>query len=97
MASSGDDRLADLIEQWDSHPDSEALYAELRDPMRRAARRGLRFVLSRTPDEADVDDVVLKAFGEVLPERLEDDQVSSWVRLHGGQPPREGQGACNQS
>jgi hypothetical protein len=34
--------------------------------MRQAARQGIRRILRRTPDEADVDDAVVKAFKEVL-------------------------------
>ena len=34
--------------------------------MRQAARKGLRFSLGGTPDEGDVEDVVARAFSEVL-------------------------------
>lgn len=66
MAGQKDDELEGLLAAWHTREEATALFIELRDPMRRAARRGLRRALSRSPDPADVDDVLLKAFKEVL-------------------------------
>jgi hypothetical protein len=66
MASHGDDDAEDLVAAWHAHKEAEKLFAALRDPMRHAARQGIRRILRRTPDEADVDDALFKAFKEVL-------------------------------
>jgi RNA polymerase sigma factor (sigma-70 family) len=55
-----------LIVAWSSSATPLEVYLELRDPMRQAARWGLRFVLSQQPNEDDVEDVVARAFTEVL-------------------------------
>jgi DNA-directed RNA polymerase specialized sigma24 family protein len=55
-----------IIVAWRTSATPLEVFEELRDPMRQAARRGLRFVLSHAPDENDVDDVVTRAFSEVL-------------------------------
>lgn len=67
MRANGDDELVELMKLWRARGASvEALFEELRDPMRRAARRGIRRILSRDPDEGDVDDAVFTAFKIVL-------------------------------
>lgn len=66
MAGQPDDELEGLLAVWHTREEATALFRALRDPMRRAARRGLRRALSRSPDPDDVDDVVLKAFKEIL-------------------------------
>ena len=66
MSQPGPDDAERLVVAWDSRADALEVFGHLRDPMRQAARRGLRFVLGGTPNEDDVDDVVTKAFAEVL-------------------------------
>lgn len=67
MRANGDDELVELMELWRASGASvEAMFGELRDPMRRAARRGIRRILARDPDECDVDDAVFTAFKIVL-------------------------------
>src|SRR5258708_6149002 len=66
MARSSDDELDRLLGAWRAGACSEDLFLALRDPMRQAARRGIRRISGRQPDEADVDDVVLRAFRELL-------------------------------
>jgi DNA-directed RNA polymerase specialized sigma24 family protein len=66
MAGHSDDDVEDLLAAWHAHKESEKLFAVLPDPMRQAARQGIRRILRRTPDEADVNDVLFKAFKEVL-------------------------------
>lgn len=66
MAAHGDDEFDGLLAAGRTREEVAELFLELRDPMRRAARRGIRRVLARAPDPADVDDVLLKAFKEVL-------------------------------
>jgi DNA-directed RNA polymerase specialized sigma24 family protein len=66
MASHSDDDAEDLLAAWHARKEAEKLFAVLRDPMRQAARQGIRRILRRTPDEADVNDVLFKAFKEVL-------------------------------
>jgi DNA-directed RNA polymerase specialized sigma24 family protein len=55
-----------LIVAWNSSATPLEVFKELQDPMRQAARRGLRFVLSQAANEDDVDDAVARAFSEVL-------------------------------
>jgi hypothetical protein len=71
MARHGDD-AEDLLVAWYAHKEAEKLFAALRDPMRRAARQGIRRVLHRTPDEADVNEALFKAFKEVLKDDSEE-------------------------
>ncbi len=66
MAGHSHDDVEDLLAAWHGHKEAEKLFAALREPMRQAARQGIRRILCRTPDEADVDDVLFKAFKEVL-------------------------------
>ena len=66
MADRTEDAFEALLAAWHARGDSEKLYRELRRPMRQAARRGIRRITQRPPDGGDVDDVVLKAFKEVL-------------------------------
>jgi hypothetical protein len=66
MARHSNDDAEDLLAAWHAHGQAEELFIALRDPMRQAARQGIRRILRRTPDEADVDDAVVKAFKEVL-------------------------------
>lgn len=66
MANHGADDAEDLVATWHSRGDAEKLFDALRDAMRQAARRGIRRILGGDPDEADVEDVVLKAFKEFL-------------------------------
>jgi hypothetical protein len=66
MAGHGDDDVEDLLAAWHSHKEAEKLFVALRNPMRQAARQGIRRILHRDPDETDVDDVLFKAFKEVL-------------------------------
>jgi DNA-directed RNA polymerase specialized sigma24 family protein len=66
MTGHSDDELEGLLAAWRTREEATELFRELRDPMRRAARRGIRRVLGNTPDPADVNDVLLKAFKEVL-------------------------------
>ena len=66
MTQPGRDEARKLIVAWNLSADALEVFKELRDPMRQAARRGLRFVLSQAPTEGDVDDVVTRAFREVL-------------------------------
>jgi hypothetical protein len=65
MAHHGDD-AEDLLLAWYNHKEAEKLFAALRDPMRHAARQGIRRILHQTPDEADVNEALFKAFKEVL-------------------------------
>ena len=65
MARHGDD-AEDLLVAWYAHKEAEKLFAALRDPMRQAARQGIRRVLHQAPDEADVNEALFKAFTEVL-------------------------------
>lgn len=71
MAGHSDDDAEALLAAWHAHKDAEGLFCALRDPMRQAARQGIRRILRRTPDEADVDDALFKAFKEVLEEDSE--------------------------
>lgn len=74
MAGHRDDELEGLLTAWRTREEAAELFRELRNPMRRAARRGIRRLLGDAPDPADVDDVLLKAFKEVLgaePEAIE--------------------------
>lgn len=66
MPQPGRDDPERLVVAWDARADAFEIFVQLRDPMRQAARRGLRFVLGGNPNEDDVDDVVTKAFPEVL-------------------------------
>ena len=66
MAGHGDDDVEDLLAAWHAHREAEKLFVALRNPMRQAARQGIRRILCRDPDEADVDDVLFTAFKEVL-------------------------------
>jgi DNA-directed RNA polymerase specialized sigma24 family protein len=66
MAPSPRDEIERLIAAWHAAGAAKELFEALRDPMRRAARRGIRRILAETPDEGDVDDVVFKAFTEFL-------------------------------
>ena len=67
MTANGDDELVELMELWRARGASvTALFEELRDPMRQAARSGLRRILARAPNEDDVDDAVFTAFKVVL-------------------------------
>jgi DNA-directed RNA polymerase specialized sigma24 family protein len=66
MAPSPSDEIEGLIAAWHAAGAAKELFEALRDPMRRAARRGIRRILAETPDEGDVDDVVFKAFIEFL-------------------------------
>lgn len=66
MTQPGRDDAERLIVAWNLSADALEVFKEFRDPMRQAARRGLRFVLSQAPNEGDVDDVVTRAFREVL-------------------------------
>ena len=66
MTQPGRDDPERLIVAWNFSANALEVFKELRDPMRQAARRGLRFVLSQAPNEGDVDDVVTRAFSEVL-------------------------------
>jgi len=66
MAPSPRDEIERLIAAWHAAGAAKELFEALRDPMRRAARRGIRRILAETPDDGDVDDVVFKAFTEFL-------------------------------
>ena len=67
MSVDSDDELKELIELWQATGTSvHALFEKLRDPMRQAARRGIRQLLTAAPSEHDVDDVVFTAFKELL-------------------------------
>src|SRR3546814_12271424 len=66
MAPSPRDEIERLIAAWHAAGAAKELFEALRDPMRRAARRGIRRILAETPDEGDVDDVVFKAFPEFI-------------------------------
>jgi len=70
MADPGNDELNRLIVAWRAGDHRAELYLALRDPMRQAARRGIRRTLGQEPDEGDVDDVVLLAFRALI-ERTE--------------------------
>jgi hypothetical protein len=72
MAGYSDHDAEDLLAAWNAHREAEKLFAALRDPMRQAARQGIRRILRRTPDEADVNDVLFKAFKEVLEDDSEE-------------------------
>jgi len=74
MASDSDHDAEQLLAAWHAHGDAERLFGALRDPMRREARRGIRRILHRTPDEADVNDALFKAFTEVL--RADSEQLT---------------------
>jgi DNA-directed RNA polymerase specialized sigma24 family protein len=79
MPQPGRDDPKRLVVAWDSRADALEMFVRLRDPMRQGARRGLRFVLGGTPNEDDVDDVVTKAFPEVLEStsnQVKDDPVA---------------------
>jgi DNA-directed RNA polymerase specialized sigma24 family protein len=65
MTQPGRDDPERLIVAWSSSANALEIFEQLRDPMRQAARRGLRFVLRRTPNEDDVDDVIARAFSEL--------------------------------
>lgn len=66
MSSQAEEELDALVAAWRARDGSEMLYLELRDPMRQAARQGIRRITRESPDEDDVDNVVLRAFREVL-------------------------------
>src|SRR5262249_26608656 len=66
MAGHNGDDSEDLLAAWREHEDAENLFFALRDPLRQAARQGIRRIIRKTPDEADVDDALFKAFREVL-------------------------------
>ncbi len=66
MAGHSDDDIEDLLAAWHDHGEADKLFAALRDPMRQAARQGIRRIIRETPDEADVDDALYKAFRQVL-------------------------------
>jgi len=66
MPQSAPDDPQRLVVAWNSRANALEVFKQLRDPMRQAARRGLRFALRQTPNEHDVDDVVTRAFSEVL-------------------------------
>jgi hypothetical protein len=72
MAGHRDDDAEDLLAAWHVHGEAEKLFAALRDPMRHAARQGIRRILRRTPDEADVNDALFKAFTKVLEDDSEE-------------------------
>ncbi|MDQ3756394.1 MAG: hypothetical protein M3394_00880 [Actinomycetota bacterium] len=76
MASSPNDDIERLLEAWHAAGATKELFEALRDPMRRSARRGIRRIIRRTPDEADVDDVLFKAFSEFLKKDADAIQVS---------------------
>ena len=61
--ASQDDPFAALLEAWHSDTTTEAdLFRALADPMRRAARKGLRNILAQRPNEDDVGEAVYDAF-----------------------------------
>ena len=66
MADESADDAEGLLAAWHARGDSEKLFDALRDPMRQTARQGIRRILHRDPDEADLENVVLKAFHEFL-------------------------------
>lgn len=66
MSPSRRDDPERLVAAWGSRAGALEVYQQLREPMRQAARKGLRISLGGTPDEGDVDDVVARAFSEVL-------------------------------
>ena len=61
--ASQDDPFAALLEAWHSDTATEGdLFRALADPMRRAARKGLRNILAQRPNEDDVGEAVYEAF-----------------------------------
>ena len=66
MAGQTDEEFDALVAAWHARRDSQNLYRALRDPMRQAARKGIRRISRSAPDEHDVDSVVLRAFQELL-------------------------------
>jgi hypothetical protein len=72
MAGHSDDDAEDLLAAWHAHSEAEELFAALRDPMRQATRQGVRRILGQTPDEADVNEALFKAFREVLEDDSEE-------------------------
>lgn len=67
MTGHDHDLFAVLHERWRAGIATQLdLFIALRDPMRRAARRALRQILSEQPDEYDVDEAVERAFGQLI-------------------------------
>lgn len=66
MNRDSEDEHDRLLRAWRSNGDARDLYVQLRDPMRRAARRGIRQLLGDAPDPEDVDEALFKAFTELL-------------------------------
>ena len=79
MPSKRSDEFESLVAAWHAHRDADQLYRALRGSMRHSARQGLRRVLGQAPNDDDVDQVVLKAFREVV--EKDPKEVVSWDGL----------------
>jgi DNA-directed RNA polymerase specialized sigma24 family protein len=77
MTGHHDDEFAVLHEAWRrGEATATGLFAALRDPMRRAARRSLRAGLAEKPNEADVDWAVQRAFENLLEKEPDEVKIS---------------------
>lgn len=65
MDESGTDAEGLLLRWRQGRLDASALYIAVRDPMRQAARSGIRSIISSDPDPQDVEDAVYDAFVEL--------------------------------
>lgn len=65
MANGSDDEIERLHDQWRAGKlDDLAWFKALRDPITRGARAGIHRMTGATPQTADVDDAVFRAFEE---------------------------------
>ncbi len=79
-----------LLPRWRAgRLDEASLYAEVADPMRQAARWGIRYITSSDPDTQDVEDVVYVAFREL--KRKDPADISSVTGLAKAIARRRGQ------
>jgi DNA-directed RNA polymerase specialized sigma24 family protein len=59
------EKLGDLLERWRAGgATTRDLYSAVREDMYQAARRGIGFITSDSPDRQDVEEVVYEAFRE---------------------------------
>ena len=79
MDESGSDTEGLLLRWRQGRLDESTLYVAVRDPMRQAARRGIRSITSSDPDPQDVNDAVYDAFVQL--KEINPAQVSSVIGL----------------
>lgn len=69
-------------DEWvvdDDGPARLALFVDVEDAMRAAARKGIRLVVGAVPSEPDVEDVVVQSFNELW--RMDRSRIKSLARM----------------